>query len=111
MHIINTTIVHVSCSCGFHKSTITASEARRLGYLHAQENAPSIVINTCSQECVDGIGRAEEAGDYWHHILCPNHNVDSCCASTLELPYGGNVNESLHVSRQHKFVIERINSL
>lgn len=110
MHILTNTYSEVRCTCGYKQLTTTGSESRRLAYLHAKKNAPSIVMNQCSQHCVDGFGMAEDADVSWHDILCPNHTVD-CCASTLELPYGASTDESVRISHQHEFVFERINSI
>lgn len=120
MHNIQVQLDKVSCSCGFYHDTITASEARRLGYEHGRNNTPSLIrdqtsaealtaagITPCSMDCFNSVGMAPTADEEnWHHIRCQNHN-DDCCAGTVGDTV--NINKALRVSYQHTNI--SINSL
>lgn len=66
------TSTDVTCECGFYKKTLTGADAHRLAYLHVRNNNPGVIVDKrlCSENCINGDGKPENAPNTWHHITC-----------------------------------------
>ena len=56
-------------------------------------------ITPCSDECVDGVRKADTADDAWHHHKCPNHTVLCCSRGDGEHVF--NLDKVLRTVNQH----------